>query len=106
MNVSDYFMSNFCGAFIRCQFSFIGSQTKHQIFYEVVRTHIHSFLQVRDPMPAVYFFLIDVSMNAIQTGATAAACSAIQQVLSDLPVNFLALSNDRHVFIISFFKNG
>lgn len=38
-------------------------------------------------MPAVYFFLIDVSMNAIQTGATAAACSAIQQVLSDLPVS-------------------
>ncbi|GFP96512.1 protein transport protein sec24-like at4g32640 [Phtheirospermum japonicum] len=29
---------------------------------------------VRDPMPAVFFFLIDVSMNAIQTGATAAAC--------------------------------
>ncbi|MCE3050848.1 hypothetical protein HAX54_048287, partial [Datura stramonium] len=40
---------------------------------------------VRDPMPAVYFFLIDVSMNAIQTGATAAACSAISQVVSDLP---------------------
>ncbi|CAH2065465.1 unnamed protein product [Thlaspi arvense] len=40
---------------------------------------------VRDPMPTVYFFLIDVSMNAIQTGATAAACSGIQQVLSDLP---------------------
>uniref|UniRef100_A0A0D3HTY4 Zinc finger Sec23/Sec24-type domain-containing protein n=1 Tax=Oryza barthii TaxID=65489 RepID=A0A0D3HTY4_9ORYZ len=40
---------------------------------------------VRDPMPAVYFFLIDVSMNAIQTGATAAACSAISQALSDLP---------------------
>lgn len=39
-------------------------------------------------MPAVYFFLIDVSMNAIQTGATAAACNAIQQVLSDLPVSF------------------
>ncbi|PPD78935.1 hypothetical protein GOBAR_DD24135 [Gossypium barbadense] len=33
----------------------------------------------------VYFFLIDVSMNAIQTGATAAACSAINQVISDLP---------------------
>ncbi|MCD7454105.1 hypothetical protein HAX54_023467 [Datura stramonium] len=33
------------------------------------------WLKVRDPMPAVYFFLIDVSMNAIQTGATAAACS-------------------------------
>jgi hypothetical protein len=54
-------------------------------------------------MPAVYFFLIDVSMNAIQTGATAAACSAIQQVLSDLPVNLLALSSDRHVFFIFYF---
>ncbi|KAG8649724.1 hypothetical protein MANES_08G127600v8 [Manihot esculenta] len=40
---------------------------------------------VRDPMPAVYFFLIDVSMNAIQTGATAAACSSINQVIADLP---------------------
>ncbi|KAH0671423.1 hypothetical protein KY290_026782 [Solanum tuberosum] len=40
---------------------------------------------VREPMPAVYFFLIDVSMNAIQTGAAAAACSAISQVISDLP---------------------
>nr|CAB3489788.1 unnamed protein product [Digitaria exilis] len=40
---------------------------------------------VRDPMPAVYFFLIDVSMNSIQTGATAAACSAIAQAISDLP---------------------
>ncbi|RVW94701.1 Protein transport protein Sec24-like CEF [Vitis vinifera] len=36
-------------------------------------------------MPAVFFFLIDVSMNAIQTGATAAACSAITQVITDLP---------------------
>ncbi|XP_061970811.1 protein transport protein SEC24 C-like isoform X2 [Populus nigra] len=40
---------------------------------------------VRDPMPAVYFFLIDVSMHAIQTGATAAACSSISQVVADLP---------------------
>ncbi|XP_047315997.1 protein transport protein Sec24-like At4g32640 [Impatiens glandulifera] len=40
---------------------------------------------VRDPMPAVFFFLIDVSMNAVQTGATAAACSAISQVIADLP---------------------
>uniref|UniRef100_A0A0C9S8H8 TSA: Wollemia nobilis Ref_Wollemi_Transcript_11181_4406 transcribed RNA sequence n=1 Tax=Wollemia nobilis TaxID=56998 RepID=A0A0C9S8H8_9CONI len=40
---------------------------------------------VRDPMPAVFFFLIDVSMNAIQTGATAAACSAIQRAVADLP---------------------
>ncbi|KAF7048208.1 hypothetical protein CFC21_057009 [Triticum aestivum] len=40
---------------------------------------------VREPMPAVYFFLVDVSMNAVQTGVTAASCSAISQVLSDLP---------------------
>ncbi|XP_022719190.1 protein transport protein Sec24-like At4g32640 [Durio zibethinus] len=40
---------------------------------------------MRDPMPAVYFFLIDVSMNAIQTGATAAACAAISQVISAFP---------------------
>ncbi|KAG4984620.1 hypothetical protein JHK87_029369 [Glycine soja] len=38
---------------------------------------------VREPMPAVYFFLIDVSMNAVQTGATAAACSAISRVIKD-----------------------
>nr|KAJ0207773.1 hypothetical protein LSAT_V11C500280400 [Lactuca sativa] len=40
---------------------------------------------VRDPMPAVFFFLIDVSMNALQTGATAGACSAISRVIADLP---------------------
>lgn len=42
-------------------------------------------------MPAVFFFLIDVSMNAIQTGATAAACSAISQAIADLPVIFLVI---------------
>ncbi|CAI9293190.1 unnamed protein product [Lactuca saligna] len=40
---------------------------------------------VREPMPAVFFFLVDVSMNAIQTGATAGACSAISRVVADLP---------------------
>jgi protein transport protein SEC24 len=44
-------------------------------------------------MPAVYFFLIDVSMNAIQTGATGAACSAISQVISDLPVSLCLVAN-------------
>lgn len=52
-----------------------------------------SYFQVRDPMPAVFFFLIDVSMNAVQTGATAAACSAINQVISDLPVSSCILHN-------------
>ncbi|KAJ6801478.1 protein transport protein Sec24-like [Iris pallida] len=40
---------------------------------------------VREPMPAVFFFLIDVSMNAIQTGATAAACNSVSQAITDLP---------------------
>jgi protein transport protein SEC24 len=43
-------------------------------------------------MPAVYFFLVDVSMNAVHTGATAAACSAISQALSDLPVSLRVIS--------------
>ncbi|MFQ6642359.1 hypothetical protein Gotur_018337, partial [Gossypium turneri] len=53
---------------------------------------------VRDPMPAVYFFLIDVSMNAIQTGATAAACSAINQVISDLPPLMLIVPDIQDVY--------
>lgn len=40
---------------------------------------------VRPPMFPVFFFLIDVSMNAIATGATAAACNAVQMALGDLP---------------------
>ncbi|XP_011628219.1 protein transport protein Sec24-like At4g32640 [Amborella trichopoda] len=40
---------------------------------------------VREPMPAVFYFLVDVSLNAVQTGATAAACIAIRQAIADLP---------------------
>ncbi|XP_024531752.1 protein transport protein Sec24-like At4g32640 [Selaginella moellendorffii] len=39
---------------------------------------------LRPPMPPVFFFLVDVSANAIKTGAAAAACSAIQRVLADI----------------------
>ncbi|KVI01183.1 Sec23/Sec24 beta-sandwich, partial [Cynara cardunculus var. scolymus] len=46
---------------------------------------------VREPMPAIFFFLIDVSMNAIHTGATAGACSAISRVIADLPEGPLTL---------------
>ena len=37
-------------------------------------------------------FFIDVPMNAVQTGATAAACSAISQAISDLPVSNIYLT--------------
>lgn len=48
-------------------------------------------------MPAVFFFLVDVSMNAIRTGATAAACSAISQAIADLPVNKEIFSPLMHI---------
>ncbi|KAK9159454.1 hypothetical protein Syun_005795 [Stephania yunnanensis] len=53
---------------------------------------------VRDPMPAVFFFLIDVSMNAVQTGATAAACSAISQAIADLPPLMLIVPDVQDVY--------
>ncbi|CAK9882645.1 unnamed protein product [Sphagnum jensenii] len=43
--------------------------------------------QVRPPMPPVFFFLIDVSMAAVSTGAVAAACSAVNRALADLTEN-------------------
>lgn len=52
-------------------------------------------------MPAVYFFLIDVSMNAVQTGATAAACSAISRVIKDkdLPVSSNCKQFSNHLYM-------
>lgn len=67
-------------ALVTCVF-YIHLPSNKCLFYTTL------FIQVRDPMPAVFFFLIDVSMNALQTGATAAACSAINQVIADLPVS-------------------
>jgi protein transport protein SEC24 len=40
--------------------------------------------QVRPPMPPVFFFLIDVSMTAVSSGAVTAACSAVNHALADL----------------------
>ncbi|KAI5067109.1 hypothetical protein GOP47_0017637 [Adiantum capillus-veneris] len=39
---------------------------------------------VRPPMLPMFFFLIDVSMKAVETGATAAACSAVHRALGEL----------------------
>ena len=57
-------------------------------------------------MPAVYFFLIDVSMNAIQIGATAAACSGISQVIADLPVSVFWKTLQKLYEIIGFVFNN
>eukprot|EP01113_Clastostelium_recurvatum_P009522 TRINITY_DN1458_c0_g2_i2.p1 TRINITY_DN1458_c0_g2~~TRINITY_DN1458_c0_g2_i2.p1 ORF type:complete len:1117 (-),score=203.17 TRINITY_DN1458_c0_g2_i2:19-3039(-) len=40
---------------------------------------------VRPPQPAVYFFVIDVTYNAIATGMLSAAIEGIKQTLSKLP---------------------
>lgn len=37
--------------------------------------------QVREPMTLSHIFLIDVSMYAVESGATASACAAISAVL-------------------------
>ncbi|EMS66755.1 hypothetical protein TRIUR3_19759 [Triticum urartu] len=42
-------------------------------------------------------FFIDVPMNALQTGATAAACSAISQAISDLPVRLINIAPNVHL---------
>eukprot|EP00271_Cylindrocystis_brebissonii_P012807 TRINITY_DN3230_c0_g1_i1.p1 TRINITY_DN3230_c0_g1~~TRINITY_DN3230_c0_g1_i1.p1 ORF type:complete len:1229 (+),score=266.22 TRINITY_DN3230_c0_g1_i1:375-4061(+) len=62
---------------------------------------------IREPMPTVYFFLVDVSLNAIGTGATAAACAAIQQVLNELQqgertyVGFATYSSAIHFYSLN-----
>lgn len=43
------------------------------------------FPQVQPPMLPTHLFLVDVSYAAISSGATAAACNAIQHTLDDLP---------------------
>lgn len=41
--------------------------------------------QVQPPMLPTHYFLIDVSLAAVTSGATAAACSAVSQTLQDVP---------------------
>jgi hypothetical protein len=64
-------------------------------------------MQVRPPMPPVFFFLIDVSMTAVSSGAVAAACSAVNHALADLgvrPLSCLQISTglDFSKFLLSF----
>ncbi|KAK6233036.1 hypothetical protein SCA6_003109 [Theobroma cacao] len=89
------FICNFCGFFdntppeYQCNLGPDGRRRDADVRPELCKGTIEFVAtkeyMMRDPMPAVYFFLIDVSMNAIQTGATAAACAAINQVIADLP---------------------
>lgn len=49
--------------------------------YEIVATKAY---MVRDPQPVIHVFCIDVSQPAIASGATAATCSCIEQILDSL----------------------
>ena len=61
----------------------------HILCSAVLSTHSEhvNVVQVRPPKPPVFFFLVDVSMTAVSTGAVAAACSAINRALADLKVS-------------------
>jgi hypothetical protein len=49
--------------------------------YEIVATKEY---MVRAPQPVIHVFCIDVSQPAIASGATAATCQCIEQVLDSL----------------------
>ncbi|KAH9685662.1 hypothetical protein KPL70_014045 [Citrus sinensis] len=77
------FVCNFCGLDGRC----LDADERPELCRGTVEFAASREFMMRNVMPPVYFFLIDVSTDAVQTGATAAACSAIMQVISDLPVS-------------------
>lgn len=40
---------------------------------------------MRPPMPPAHFFVVDVSQQAVASGAAATVCSVIARVLDDVP---------------------
>ncbi|KDO53463.1 hypothetical protein CISIN_1g0282912mg, partial [Citrus sinensis] len=81
------FVCNFCGLDGRC----LDADERPELCRGTVEFAASREFMMRNVMPPVYFFLIDVSTDAVQTGATAAACSAIMQVISDLPINIFVV---------------
>lgn len=61
-------------------------------------------LQVRPPMPPVYFFLLDVSQPAVASGMVATAAAAIKSCLDNLPgdertlIGFLTFDSTLHFY--------
>lgn len=84
----------FCGAQNECPshyFSYLGPDGRRRDAGErpelsrgSVEFAAPQQFMVRDPMPVVHFFLIDVSCTAIETGATAACCRTIGKVLDNI----------------------
>lgn len=66
---------------------------------------MHSlWVQVRPPMPPRFFFVIDVSTQAVQSGSLPVVCQAIRDSLDSLPGNdrtqigFLTFDSSLHFF--------
>lgn len=61
-------------------------------------------MQVRPPMPPVYFFVIDVSVSAVNSGMVATTAAAIRSCLDSLPgaertrIGFLTFDQHLHFY--------
>ena len=61
-------------------------------------------LKVRPPMPPVYFFVIDVSVSAVNSGMVATTAAAIKSCLESLPgaertrIGFLTFDQHLHFY--------
>jgi protein transport protein SEC24 len=60
---------------------------------------------VRPPQPAVFFFLIDVTYGAVQSGMVAAAANAILNTLDQIPdsdgrakIGFITFDSSLHFY--------
>lgn len=88
------FVCNFCGHNNPCPeqyFSYLGPDGRRRDVYERPELCRGSYevmatkeYFVRPPMPVTHVFLIDVSSTAVASGATAATCLCIEQVLDSL----------------------
>lgn len=94
MSSGRTFVCNFCGHSNSCPdayFCHLGADGRRRDADErpelskgTVEFVAPAEYMVRPPMPPVYFFLIEVTQTAVSSGATAACCSGVQQVLDSL----------------------
>ena len=69
-------------------------------------------MQVRPPMPAVFFFVLDVTAGAVSSGMLAIACETIKGALDGLPggerthIGFLTFDAHLHFYNLSEARQG
>lgn len=88
------FVCNFCGQANPCPdvyFNYLGPDNRRRDVYERAELSRGTYeivatkeYMVRAPQPVIHVFCIDVSQPAIASGATAATCQCIEQVLDSL----------------------